>query len=1000
MALLRTLRLWSVILCLTLLFSLSTTRSVWAQSAGATSGTITGAIKDPNGANIAGATIKFRNTETFLVREVKATEEGTFSVSQLPPGNYEITVQAEGFNNQITNQQLALGTTLLVNFNLTIGTSNDVVNVTADPFYANKTESSFNNGRDRIEDLPINRRNFLDFSLTSARVVADRVPVQGVAATSGLSFNGQSARFNNFTIDGLDNNDTGPGAVGAGFSQEAVQEFQVIADGFAAEFGRSSGGIVNIVTRGGTNDYHGVLFFFERNDKTSTRDVFTPTKPPYKQYQFGATLSGPIKKDRVLFFSSFERSSIKQNSIVTISDGTIAAARRQGFNISKGASPFPLDMTSFLTRVDLQANANNTLNVRYSYDGTVNGAFEPFGGLAEASTAGKRILKNSSIALNYLYINPGLNLTNEVRYLFRQSKQLVDPVVNDVQVSLIIPEGNVTFGSSLLIPNIRNTYTNQIVDNVSLSRNRQQIKFGIDFQDINLYKSNLPFFQQGQAIFSALALDPANPTSPVTTLSGLQAFDPSLRTPEQRAFLNKIQGGLGLPKGLSLADSAIPRTFVQGFGDATTGIDERIFSAYFQDDIRVSSNLLLKVGVRYDRNNVSQTPQNAGNFSPRLGISYKVAGVPKLSLRASYGLFFSTPLYGPLLASVLLDPRIGGPLRLAVVPFPSTIPIYAQPGHHFPAANTLPTSLKFIPQLSQIDANQPDLRNSYSQQISAGIDYLLGKNAGISITYNYVRGIKQFAVRNINPIVRPMATALLSATQGRVDNTLGNVLEFESAFDSYYHGVTFSFNRRFSNHYSILANYTYSKGIDDYLDFRTAIQETNDPLKIGDERSLSLQDVRNRFNLSGVWDLNYTTNKFLTGFKVSAIVNLNSGRPYNLLAGTDLNRNGDSPAGDRPRIGGVPLGRNAGITPGFAQIDLRLSRSISFKERYKIEGTVEAFNLTNRVNISDINRTFLPTSQGTFNLPTQKNGRYIVPASNFRNAFPSRQIQLGVRLSF
>jgi hypothetical protein len=167
-------------------------------------------------------------------------------------------------------------------------------------------------------------------------------------------------------------------------------------------------------------------------------------------------------------------------------------------------------------------------------------------------------------------------------------------------------------------------------------------------------------------------------------------------------------------------------------------------------------------------------------------------------------------------------------------------------------------------------------------------------------------------------------------------------------------------------------------------------------LNIKDERGLSNLDVRSRFVLSGLWDLSYTKNRFLTGFQLSTIVTLNSGRPYNLLAGADLNRNGDNPPGDRP----AGVGRNVGIKPGFANVDLRLTRTIAFGERYKFQGFVEVFNLFNRVNIDDIDRLFPPDEQGNFQLPPQDGGRYIVTPDRYRSAFAPRQFQFGFRVNF
>jgi hypothetical protein len=965
---------------------------------GSTTSSITGTVTDETGAIIPGVAVKAKNLETNLLREAQSGEDGSFLISQLPPGSYEFTVTAEGFNTKTSRLDLVLGTTTVFNFTMKLGATSEVVEVRGSNLVAEgKTESSTNIDRQRIDGLPINRRNFLDFSLTSARVVMDRVPAQGAAATSGLSFNGQQARFNNIQIDGLENNDLASGSVRSTFSQDAVQEFQIVSDGYSAEFGRAIGGVINIVTKGGTNDYHGNLFGLLRNDTISARDVFAPKKPEYKQYQFGTIFGGPIKRDRAFFFTSFERLSIKQNNIVTIADQTVRSARQLGFDLTNGPVPFALDTTTVLARADWRITPSDSLRVRYNFGGTYNGNFEPFGGLVGGSNAGIQKLDDNSLSVDNTYISAGLNLINETRFLYGRRGQDILPVEAGPLVSLVAPEGTVLFGRSALLAQLRNESIYQIVDIVSLSRGRNQIKFGFDFAYIDVPQDqfNLPFFAGGQAIFTPLNFATLLNQPGLPTLSGLQAFDPTLRTPEQRAFLMSLVDKLpGLPKGLPLADLPLPRTFLQGFGNTLIGTSTKLFSLFLQDEIKLRPNLLLKAGLRYDLNRVRFTPSNNGELSPRISLSYRPGWVPKLSVRASYGLFYGAPLFGPLVAAELLD---SGSIKIPVIPFPLSIVPFSLPGHHFPESTTIPAGVNFIPQLSQSSSIQPDLTDPYTQQVSAGFDYFIGDNMAVSLTYDFVRGISLFAVRNINPVVRPVPGNLAaSLITGRVDPTRGIVNEFESAFDSYFHGFTALFNRRFTNRLGFLAHYTFSRTIDNFLDFRTAIQETVDPLRPGDERGLSLQDVRHRFVASGTWELSYTQNPLIRNFQLSTILNLNSGRPYNLLAGQDLNMNGDNPVGDRP----LGLGRNAGITPGFANIDLRLTRTIAINEQIRLQGLFEIFNLFNRVNISEIDRTFPPDAQGRFNLPAKEGGRFIVPRSRYRNAFSPRQFQVGFKLTF
>lgn len=995
---------WASIVILAI-FSL-TTIPASAQSAGSTTGNITGRITDPQGGSIGGAAATIRNIQTNFTREIHSSEDGNYLIPQLAPGVYEITIMADGFTTKVSRIEVVLGTTSLVNFSLSVGGSSEVILVQApNAVDEGKTEGSTNIDSQDINSLPINRRDFIEFTLTSPRATIDRIPKQGVTDTSRISFNGQSARVNNITIDGLDNNDPFAGTVRSTFGQDAVQEFQVVSDTYSAEFGRALGGIVNIVTKGGGNDLHGGLFFFNRNDGISTRDVFAPFKPPYKQYQFGASLSGPIKKDRAFFFTSFERLSVKQNNFVTISNDIISAANRVGFDIRNGSIPFALGSTQFLARGDGRLTNNDTIYVRYNISKTYNGQLEPFGAQIAETNGGIQKLKDQAIAVTNTYTNAKLNLINETRFLYSRRNQDVIPLGEGPQVALFAPEGRVDFGRGTFLPQTRQERIFQIVDTASLSRNRNQLKFGFDYL-YNLFpqNTNVPIFPGGLTFFVPLdfAALLGNPAFPAFT--ALQAFDPSLRTPQQKGFLAALAGQLpvvapGFPQNVPLADLSLPQVYAQGFGDTRLRLPQQAFSAFVQDDIKVRANLLVKLGVRYDLIRIDKVPENNGNFNPRVAIAYHPTKIPKANIHAFYGLFFSgLQVTG---ASTATQTTGSGTLKIPVIPFPFAVLAFAQPGHHFPAANTLPTSVTFIPQLSQIYTYAPKLPNSYTQQASFGIDYQLGSQTVISLNYDFVRGVKLFSNRNINPVVRPIpGDPVGSQIVGRLDPTQGNIFEFESSFDSYYNGFTVSLERRFSKHIGFNGHYTFSKALDNFIDFRTDLQEVLDPLRPGDERALSVQDVRSRFVFSGTWDLDYTKNRFLSGFQVSTIINLNSGRPYNLLAGTDLNMNGDNPPGDRPFINGAFIGRNLGITPGFANVDVRLTRTITFKERYKIQGFAEAFNLFNRTNISDVSRIFFPNAQGGFNLPPQSGGRFKTTTSQFISAFPSRQLQFGFRMSF
>lgn len=989
----------TIFLLLIIIYPNSIQHSIVYAQTGSTTASILGAVKDQQNAVLIGASVTVTNLQTNQIRNATANNNGSYVFISLVPGNYEIKASVEGFKTAVERLNLYVGATAVIDFNLELGTTNDVIEVSAMNTLAAKAESSTNINRDQIEDLPSNQRNFLDFALITPRITIDRLPARGVVQTSGISINGQSARFNNITIDGLANNDYVTGSVRSTFSQDAVQEFQVVSDSYSAEFGRVIGGIVNIVTRGGNNEYHGNLFLLNRNDSLNARNAFTPKQVEMRQYQFGTTLSGPIKKDKTFFFTSFERLTSRDTNIFTVNDDIIQAARSQGFNVSNRPVAFGIGTSTVLARLDSQLSANNSLWIRYNGGFSSNGNFEPVGELTLGSSGGSQQLSDNSIAVSETYINGPFNFINELRFIYSRRDQDIVPLSDGPLVALFTPNGLINFGRNPFLPQSREENIYQVIDNVSLTRGKQNFKFGIDYAFTDLAKLFSPNVNSGQLVFSLIDFGAMN--GPL--LNFLQTLDPSTRDNNQRMFLDRISRLApsripGFPANIDLANMASPVLYRQSFGNASGSSKFNFFSAFIQDDIKVNEKLVLKAGLRYDLNRVKFAPNNSGNFSPRLSMVYSFN--PKLTLRASYGLFFGAPIGGAILNAQISNTT----LQTAALQFPLTVIPYMQPGHKLPDGN-LPSNISkiFLPQLFQKQTVQPDLSNSYSQQISSEIQFATNKNGIVSISYNYVRGIKLFGSRNINPITRPVpgGTPTESAIKGRPDPTTGDNFELESAFDSYYNGLTISANQRLADRFSFNLNYTFAKAIDNLVDYFVLFQEIVDPLKIGNERSLSIQDARNIFVGSATWKLNYGRNRFLNGFELSTIVTANSGRPYNLLAGVDLNRNGD--VTDRPIFNGVMVGRNAGITPGFFTTDLRLKHEIRIKERYRFQTIVEAFNLFNNVNINpnEINRVFMPLPfQRTFKLPSLEHGRFTVPHANYQGAFAARQVQVGFRLQF
>ena len=300
----------------------------------ATTADLGGTIVDQSSAVLPGATVTAQNIETNHARSAMTDEQGHFLIPALPPGTYSVRAELQGFTPRtLDDVVLTLGS--LIDRASVIerrGRPGDRRGVAGDAPVVDpqKTVVSSVISQAQIQHLPINGRSFIGFSLLAPGVVTDRTPQQGASGTSGLSFAGQRARSNNITVDGLDNNDSTIGSVRATFSQEAVREFQVLTNSYSAEFGKASGGVVNIVTKSGTNTMAGNLFFFLRDSALNSKDHFERFDPagqpidrekaPYSQKQYGATLGGPIRRDRTFYFLSFERLDIAAHNFVTIDD--------------------------------------------------------------------------------------------------------------------------------------------------------------------------------------------------------------------------------------------------------------------------------------------------------------------------------------------------------------------------------------------------------------------------------------------------------------------------------------------------------------------------------------------------------------------------------------------------------------------------------------------------------------------------------------------------------
>src|SRR5947207_2904990 len=488
-----------------------------------TAADVQGTVQDESGAVLPGVSITATNTATNQARTVVTGRDGRYYIGALQPGTYSITAELAGFvPQQHKDFRLVIGQLADVHFTLKPGTSEAIV-VSAQAPIVDTTQTSVSTvvGQDQIDSLPTNGRNFLSFTVITPGVTTDRTPQQGASATSGLSFGGQRARSNNIMVDGVDNNDPIVGAVRATFSQEAIQEFQVLTNSYSAEFGKASGGVVNIITRSGTNETRGNVFEFYRdkglNAKGHFEKVNSQEKAPFRQNQYGATLGGPIVRDKTFYFLSAEHLATDASNFVTISPAAAALLNAAGFPVELGNVPYSVDSKTYLTKIDHQWSSAHTLTARANYAKLLNENIEPFGGLIARSRGAAQDRTDWSVAASQTD-SFSARWINELRGQYAKEDQLIEsldpncggPCGSDNfkgGPTLEIP-GFASVGRQRFTPQPRHNARYQAKDTLSFFNGTHSMKTGFDFNYIHTSFTALPLHFGGRYIFAALPAVP------------------------------------------------------------------------------------------------------------------------------------------------------------------------------------------------------------------------------------------------------------------------------------------------------------------------------------------------------------------------------------------------------------------------------------------------------------------------------------------------------------
>lgn len=993
--------------------------NIFAQSESGGS-SLEGTVSDPNGAVVGGAVIIIRNNDTGLERTVTTNSEGNFSAPVLPVGTYTVSVNVNGFTPQrYESVKLNVGEATPLTVILQVKTLDTIVTITADTELVNTEDSSAGGTIDEraVSDLPIRGRNYTEFVQLSPAVVQE-------GDRSGLVISGQRSINSNISIDGADFNDALQGSQRGGneavffFPQTAIREFQVVRSGATAEVGRTNAGFVNAVTKSGTNEVRGEVFYFNRNDRLTSPDAFG-NDGDNNQNLFGGSVGGAFKKDRAFYFFGIEQNYLRIPYFVdfTTPANTVLPTELSSLEGEVNSTNNP---TAFFGRIDFNLDTNNTLNFQYTYS-RFNG--NNFSALDEGITLTDRQndifrtgnsngLKSSLVSV----INP--NFINEFRAQIATDNRLEEANVAGVELRIdgigLPGSSNARIGGNSSRPRIFETVRYQISDNISYNIGDHRLKFGFDININHFNAQRIPF---GVPSYR---------------------FQSSGSTSALQNFINRI------PRRLEQTILIQPEF-------ATANGYQKEYGLFIQDKVKVTKNLTVNAGLRWEGLDnptppnlnpaFSQTqsiPDDLKQFQPRLGATWDILGNGNSVLRVSSGIYnartpavlFVRPFVenGLVTKFVRLD-EVSGACRTSLTATNCRLRrnpdgsvganfIVAFPNILTPAQANLAEALR-----QRVFGFDPDFKNPRSFQASVNFDQKFGEDFVLSV--GYIRSSTWNLQRRLNKNLRPPLAetdpaypAIFRGTgypvfaafpAGRINPAIDWLSVNESTAHSDYNALTFNVRRRFAKRFTVTANYTFARNRDDDSNERNFDREqTLNPYDLKAEAGFSKQDVRHNFNVSGVFDLG-------RGFTVSSIVIARSGFPYTAILDDDFN--GDTNEdNDRAIVDGRVVGRNTFRQPTFFNLDLRLLKTFNFGEKYKLAFSAEVFNATKAKNrgfgadavspfCTDV-ADFIGSNPSGLNItcPTGLSaskfaGEASTAPSTARFGGP-RQLQLGMRFSF
>ncbi|MGE3273638.1 MAG: carboxypeptidase regulatory-like domain-containing protein [Vicinamibacterales bacterium] len=923
-----------------------------------TTGTILGEVRDSTGGRLPGVTVTATNQSNGATREAVTDELGNYRFAALPPGTYSVRALLPGFN-EVTRPdiRLPIASQISVPITLELASLTESVTVTEQAPLVDTTESVVKTLIDtqQIASLPLKTRDFLDLTMLSPGVVSDQGSASG-GQTDSISFGGMSENYKSIWLEGVDFNDevTGGGsslssATRIALASEAIQEFQVMANSYSAEFGRSASGAINIVTKSGGNEIHGSGFYFRRDDAFEKPNYFAEEVPPFKIEQYGATVGGPIRQNKLFYFGSWERRANNRSVQVNIPVSIREFASSLGYD-TRTDVPVTTDENNYFLKGTYLAAANHTVNVTYMYDH--RDLFNQQVGGDSAGDHGYDDQRRGWFVVGNLTSVLGTGAVNELRVSV--SHQALDRVLPAGSVSK--PEirfPTVDFGRASNIPQSR-VQDNYILTNATtmhfVGRGSHDLKFGFE---MNIVPTTSLINQSYNGLFEFLSDQPVVPGNPGT----------------------------------------LPFRFTQGIELrgrlSEMARDVNIYSTFINDQWQPASNLTINLGLRYDwqlwrgdlngmdipsditpeefwvrqitgdlrGQNFKPAPNDRNNVAPRLGVTWDPSHAGTTVVRAGYGIYY--------------DQINTTTLRSVVAGYPGFIA--TQIANDARSSGVLNDFFPALPTRSFPEAvgaafrvASPTAESPYTHQFTTGATRQFGGEYALSFDYVYMRGEHFPVTRNVNARQADGTFPLIAS------GTRLNL--YDDAAPMRIHQAQVRLQKRFSGRLGFLVGYT--------LGSAKTIANNGTPSDNYDlmaDWGPTSNDVRHRFISNIIYELPY-------GIQVGGIVTANSAPPYNITLGTDANRDGSN--NDRPDGEGF----NAGRGDRYFQTDVRLSKRFDFG-RASGEILWEMFNVFNTVNFNNYqgNRRAAPgvTSTG---IPTG--------FGQPRQAFDAFQGQLGFKLIF